>query len=446
MDFQSLFGMLGGGVWTLVFFVVALSVIVTVHELGHYLVGRWTGIGAEVFSLGFGPVLASRVDKHGTKWQLAAIPFGGYVKFVGDSNAASGRDDAALAGMDAQTRRRSVHGAPLWARAATVAAGPLANFLLSFVVFSALIFSQGVPVSPMTIAEIHPFPAEAEIGLKVGDRILAIDGKDVRDETAAAEALADLPDQATLDYLVERDGSEMLVTAPNLFPALVGSVMPNSAAADAGLAPDDVILSVDGKPISTFSELRDLTGASEGEPMQIKVWRDGETFDFTLVPRKMDLPTGGGGFETRYLIGLTSGSLYEAKTEYPSPWKAAEFGVKQTWEVLVTTISGIGHMVTGKIDSCNIQGAIGIAEASGDAAAAGLASFVMFIGFLSAAIGLLNLFPIPVLDGGHLVFQAWEAVTGKAPGEKAMRIMMTIGLVLVLSLMIFGLTNDVRCP
>lgn len=446
MDFQSIFGMLGGGVWTLVFFVVALSVIVTVHELGHYLVGRWTGIDADVFSLGFGPVLFSRTDRHGTRWQVAAIPFGGYVKFVGDANAASGRDEEALAGMDVKTRRRSMHGAPLWARAATVAAGPAANFILTFVVFSALIFVQGVPVTPMTIASIGPFPGPTTIGLKVGDEILAVNGMDIQTEGGAAAALSSLPDQPTLDYLVERNGSEMLVTAPHLFPAKVGSVMPGSAAADIGLAPGDVILSVDGMPISTFAELRELTGKSDGKPMLLAVWRDGTTQDFTLVPRKMDLPTGGGGFETRYLIGLTSAALFEGKTTWPSPWKAADFGVKQTWEVVVTTISGIGHMITGKIDSCNIQGAIGIAEASGNAAAAGFASFMMFIGFLSAAIGLLNLFPIPVLDGGHLVFQAWEAVTGRAPGDKAMRVMMTVGLVLVLGLMIFGLTNDVRCP
>lgn len=447
MEFSHLLSSFGSAGWAFLFFLVALAIIIPIHELGHYLVGRWTGIDAEVFSFGFGPVLFTRSDRRGTRWQIAAIPFGGYVKFLGDANAASGRDDVALSQMDAGQRRRTVHGAPLWARALTVAAGPVFNFILAFVIFAGMMMYQGVSATPLTVASVNPMPGQTDNeGLRPGDVILAIDGMDMTTEDAIAATVKALPDTPELSYRIRRDGAETTITAPNLFPARVGGVMPGSAAADIGLEPSDVILSVDGDPIGTFDQLQQKTRESNGKPMVLSVWRNGSISDFTLVPRKTDLPTGGGGFETRYLIGLTSGDLVDYKTVTPGPIKAAEYGASQVWEVMVTTVSGVYHMVAGKISTCSVQGPIGIASISGQAASAGVASFIMFVAFLSAAVGLMNLFPIPVLDGGHLVFQAWEAITGRTPNGPIANALMTIGLVAVLGLMAFGLTNDFRCP
>ena len=153
----------GGFAFTLLAFVVALSIIVAIHEYGHYIVGRWSGIHAEVFSLGFGPVLLSRVDRRGTKWQVAALPFGGYVKFLGDANAASGKDGAAVDALDPAERRRSMHGAPLWARAATVAAGPIFNFILSILVFAGVMVFSGQASTDPVVGDIRPMPAEMQV-------------------------------------------------------------------------------------------------------------------------------------------------------------------------------------------------------------------------------------------------------------------------------------------
>ena len=160
----------------------------------------------------------------------------------------------------------------------------------------------------------------------------------------------------------------------------------------------------------------------------------------------MDLPTGGGGFETRWMIGLTGSMLFQPETRVPGPGEALTYGVNQTWGVIQSSLSGIWHIAAGAISTCNLRGPLGIAETSGSAASEGAATFIWFIAVLSTAIGLMNLFPVPVLDGGHLVFHAWEAITGSAPGDRAMRVLMSMGLVILLALMIFGLTNDLRCP
>jgi regulator of sigma E protease len=448
LDLTGLIPFAGNTLWTVVFFILALSVIVTVHELGHYLVGRWSGIAAEVFSVGIGPVLVSRTDRHGTRWQIAAFPIGGFVKFLGDSGATSGRDENVLAVMDDETRRRTVHGAPLWARAATVAAGPVFNFILSIIVFAGVLYVEGVAREPMAVAQIQPMPGEDGVsqGLRPGDVLVTVEGATVPTDSTDWSAFYDsLPDKAVLRYGVLRDGQPAEVDAPHLFPPLVGGVAPDSAAGDVGLQRGDVIQAIDGAPIATFADLRARAGASDGKPMVLSVWRDGTTTDFTLVPRRVDLPLDGGAFETRWLIGITGGLLFEPETRYPGPWEAVTYGADQTWRIVVSSVSGLYHMAVGAISSCNLRGPLGIAQTSGEAASQGITAFIWFIAVLSTAVGLLNLFPVPVLDGGHLVFHAWEAVTGRAPSDRALKALMSVGLVLLLALMAFALTNDLRC-
>lgn len=432
---------------TLAAFVVALSVIVAVHEYGHYIVGRWSGIHADVFSLGFGPVIYARHDKRGTKWQVALLPFGGFVKFRGDADAASaGVDGEAIREMTPAERRSTMSGAPLWARTATVAAGPIFNFVLAIVVFTAIGLTRGVAVEPLTVGELRPVAVAHEV--MPGDVILAIDGQTLPQMGEAGfGALTDsLPAVPLLEYQVLRDGQEVTVQGPHPMPPVITQLAPQSAAIAIDLRADDVILAVDGDPIHAFRELREKVMAAEGAPLQLDVLRDGQALQFTLTPRRVDEPQAGGGFETNWRIGIIGGLFFDPMTESPGLVEALVNGVSSMWEIIVGSISGLYHMITGAISTCNMSGPIGIAEVSGAMASQGTVNFIYFIAVLSTAVGLLNLFPIPVLDGGHLVFYAYEAVAGKPPSDKVLRVLMGIGLTLILSLMVFALGNDIFCP
>ncbi|MCM2562461.1 RIP metalloprotease RseP [Lutimaribacter sp. EGI FJ00015] len=447
MDILTLLPQFGNLIWTLAAFVIALSVIVAIHEYGHYIVGRWSGIHADVFSLGFGPVLYARTDKRGTVWQVAALPFGGYVKFRGDANAASAPDDEAVREMSEAEKRSTMAGAPLWARTATVAAGPIFNFVLAIALFTAVGMTRGVAVDPLTVGEMRPLPQET--ALQEGDVLLEIDGlrmPDFENPTAFDDMLADLPEQPLLDYTVERDGQQLVVSGPWLMPPVVTQLAPQSAAFAAGLAVGDVITAIDGQEIFSFSQLKEKVEAGEGAPLALSVWRGGEIIEMTLEPRRVDEPQADGGFQTNWRIGIVGGMAFTPATTTPGIAEALWGGVTGTYEIMRGSISGLWHMVTGAISSCNMSGPIGIAEVSGQMASQGAMNFVYFIGVLSAAVGLLNLFPIPVLDGGHLVFYAYEAVAGKPPSDGVLRVLMTVGLVLILSLMVFALTNDIFCP
>ena len=432
---------------TLAAFVVALSVIVAVHEYGHYIVGRWSGIHADVFSLGFGPVIYARHDKRGTKWQVALLPFGGFVKFRGDADAASaGVDGEAIREMTPAERRSTMSGAPLWARTATVAAGPIFNFVLAIVVFTAIGLTRGVAVEPLTVGELRPVAVAHEV--MPGDVILAIDGQTLPQMGEAGfGALTDsLPAVPLLEYLVLRDGQEVTVQGPHPMPPVITQLAPQSAAIAIDLRADDVIVAVDGDPIHAFRELREKVMAAEGAPLQLDVLRDGQALQFTLTPRRVDEPQAGGGFETNWRIGIIGGLFFDPMPESPGLVEALGNGVSSMWEIIVGSISGLYHMITGAISTCNMSGPIGIAEVSGAMASQGTVNFIYFIAVLSTAVGLLNLFPIPVLDGGHLVFYAYEAVAGKPPSDKVLRVLMGIGLTLILSLMVFALGNDIFCP
>jgi regulator of sigma E protease len=428
---------------TLIYFVVALSIIVGVHEYGHYIVGRWSGIKAEVFSIGFGPVLFAREDKHGTVWQIAAIPFGGYVKFLGDANAASGKDGEAMEAMPAEQLRYTMHGAPLWARSATVLAGPVFNFIFSIFVFAGLLLSLGMVATPPKVSSLHPLPYEG-VTIEAGDQIIAIAGEPFPEEPSRAYFDA-LPDGLLLDYTVKRGGNELIVQGPQYSPARIGGVQPRSAGEAAGLMEGDVILRADGQDLSSFMQLVDVVKAAEGAPVRLNVWRDGEDKEFVIQPELRDVPTADNGFEKRFLIGIFSSTFFEAETKRPGVFEAVGLGAEQTYSVVTRSISGLYHLAFGKISSCNMSGAIGIARASKDQAEEGLAAFIGFLALLSTAVGFLNLLPIPMLDGGHLMFYGYEAVMRKKPSDKVMQVLMSMGIALVLSVMVFALWNDIFC-
>ena len=441
MDFSQLLPSLGGSVFTLVAFIVALSIIVAIHEYGHYIVGRWCGIHAEVFSLGFGPVLLSRVDRHGTQWQIAALPFGGYVRFWGDANAAGG---GSTDNVDPAQIRRSMTGAPLWARSLTVLAGPVFNFILAALIFAGGSMFNGTVTDPLTYKDSRDLPPIYTSELMAGDQMIAVEGLPFGTDGTLVDRL---PVKATLTYDVVRDGMPMSVTGPYLMPPAASGINPRSAADDAGLRKDDVITAIDGTPIVAFNEIVAAVNAADGAPLALTLWRAGETVEITLSPRRVDLPLPEGGFETRWLIGVSGEPFFEAATETLGPWEAVQNGTNMLSRILSSSLSGLWHIASGQISTCNLSGPVAIAQTSGSMAAQGAQDFIWFLGMLSAAVGMINLFPIPVLDGGHLVFHAYEAVLRRKPSERAFNVLMIAGLALILTMMSFALLNDlVLCP
>jgi regulator of sigma E protease len=439
---------LGSTAFTLVFFVIALSVIVAIHEYGHYIVGRWSGIHAEVFSIGFGPVLFSKIDRHGTKWQVAAYPFGGYVKFLGDANAASVGSDGQVTQVDA---RRTMLGAPLWARTATVAAGPIFNFIFAILIFAGYLMYQGSPREPLTFDGMREIPAaKADMfatDLQVGDEIITIGGFPVQNVDGQDSAISRLETTGRVTYGIRRQDVPMEIEGPYPILPMVSSLQPRSAADDAGLQVDDLITAIDGTPIASFAELvaaKDAVGDGE---LTLTVQRGDTELTVNVAPRRVDIPTADGSFETQYLIGITGDLFFKHATDSVGVWTALKDGSQQLWFRITTSLSGLWHIFTGAISTCNLSGPVGIAQASGSMASQGTGSFVLFIGMLSAAVGLLNLFPIPILDGGHLVFYAYEAVTRRKPSDAALKFLMAGGLAIIGTLMIFALLNDlVLCP
>lgn len=436
----------GSALYTLAAFIIALSVIVTVHEFGHYIVGRWSGIKAEVFSVGFGPRLFSRRDRHGTVWQVAALPLGGYVRFKGDANAASAGTGVAV---DPSQRRQTLNGAPLWARFATLLAGPVFNFILSILIFAGFALLMGLPRDEIVVGELQPTPPGIVNDLQTGDQVLAIGGVPVAGWADMGRLTEELPAAPQQDWRVLRGGDEMTVTGPDPMPARISGVAARSAAADAGLQSGDVILAMGDSQITRFADLPPLVEAAQGNPLLVQIWRpvSDEVLAFEVTPKRQDFPAADGGYEQRWMVGVSGGEGYfTPATRQAGLIESLWLGVERTWSVITMSLSGMWAMITGQIGSCNLGGAISIAQTTGQAASAGGGSFITWVAFLSAAIGFLNLLPIPVLDGGHLLFYSYEAVVGRPPSDRALNVLTAIGFGLVLSLMIFGLTNDLFCP
>ncbi|NOR62510.1 MAG: RIP metalloprotease RseP [Rhodobacteraceae bacterium] len=444
MDWLANIPLIGSPIITIIAFVVLMGIVVTIHEYGHYIVGRWVGIHAEVFSIGFGPTLWSRVDKRGTKWQVAAVPLGGYVKFLGDRDAASTAASDELSEMNAYDRRRSFPAAAVWRRFLTVLAGPVFNFILSAILFTALTMWQGLAIDHPTVGEVAPLPYENP--MQSGDIILAINDAQVTDYQTLFEAISALQssgDLGDVKMIVEREGQPVALAVPYLYLPLVSAVTPLSPAYKSGIEVGDVITGVNGVAIRSFGELRTAVEASQDQEILLEVWRAGETLELRLTPEVMDYPNNEGGFDQRVLIGVGGGFYFEPATETPSILTALEIGSKQVYTVMASSLNGLKHIILGKISVKNLQGPIGIAQISSAAVQTGVFDFLFLIGVISTAIGLLNLFPIPVLDGGHLVTYVYEAIMRKPPNPRFLQTVMAVGMVLLLSMMLLATYNDI---
>lgn len=447
MDYTLFYPQFGSFLITVLAFIFCLSIIVFVHEFGHYFIGKLSGIHAEVFSIGFGPVLLSFHDKKGTKWQIAAFPFGGFVKFLGDKNSASVPEleinsDNQIANHD----RASMHGAPLWARFVTVAAGPVFNFIFSGFIFFIIFLGQGTTKIPLTVGELFGMPYETK--LRQGDVIVSINNIPIeKDFNELSPDLIRALSISPATYIVERDNQLIQLNEIIQNPPRIYQVLPKSAAIASGLKIGDVILSINFQQIDSFEEIKGLVESSEGQSLNVEFWRKGVVKVTTLKPLKVDVPNSTGGFESIYRVGIVGGHFpFDPVTERQSLGQAINSSIESVYKVMEGSIKGLYHILFGNISSCNLSGPISIAETSGQMVKQGGLSYLWFIAVLSTAIGLINLFPIPVLDGGHLMFFTCEAVLGKKLDPRIMSSFMTIGLMFLVILMLFALFNDFFCP
>ncbi len=465
MEFISLIAnnLMSAGI-TFLGFVFALTVVVFIHEMGHFLVARWCGVTVTTFSIGFGKEIWAFIDKHGTRWRVAWIPAGGYVKFLDDENAASMPDRDALDTMSEEQRKGSFQLKPVWQRAAVVVAGPLANFILAIVIFAGFYFAMGENrIEPRADYIVAGSPAE-KAGFKSGDQILSINGREVRDFATVNEIVWTSPGRE-LDFLVDRAGQEI---ALSLEPVLkerndyiagkhrrptigiryavdpvVAGVIPGDPADKAGFEAGDRVIRMNGQDINDFNQLQEVVGKSEGREIKFVVLRDGREISLNVTPKMMSPGKKAANPTPRPLIGIQS-SMRPMHSRHVDvgAFEALGLGTERTWSIITGTLSYIGDIFAGRSDSDQIGGVVRIADAAGKFASLGFSQLVLFTAFISVSIGLINLFPIPILDGGHLMFYAYEAVMGRPVNEEVQEFSFRIGLVLILMLMFFGLYND----
>jgi regulator of sigma E protease len=444
MGFLEAIPLIGPVLSVIIPFLILLGVVVFVHEFGHYIVGRWCGIHAEVFSIGFGKRLYGWTDSRGTEWQVAALPLGGYVRFVGDMDPASAGqvDDSHLSEAE---RRAAFHNASLPARAATVVAGPVFNFVLSILLFAGLALAIGQSSSEPVIGEITADAVE-DVGLREGDRVLEIAGEEIESFGQMLEILH-RKDGEAVPAVVERGGDIAEITARYATEPRIDAITPGMPAARAGILPGDVILTLGGEDVNSFYDLQRIAAELPlKEPTELVIRRDGERMSFTLTPDTVTRPHPVTGEEVpQATLGVRSNSRggIRAGREPVAPHIALWGGAVQTWSIIDGTVTYIGDMIFADADTSQLGGPIRIAEMSGQKAAEGATDFIWLIAVLSTSIGLLNLLPVPVLDGGHLLFYAIEAVRGRPLPGSAMQVGTVIGLSLVLSLMVFATYNDI---
>jgi regulator of sigma E protease len=355
-------------------FLFVLTIVVFFHELGHFLIARWAGVKVLTFSLGFGPELAGFNDRHGTRWKISAVPLGGYVKFFGDESEASTPSSDTLANMTEEERAGSFHHKKVAARAAIVAAGPIANFILAIVIFTGLFTFFGKPSMSARVDKIEAASAAAAAGFQVGD----------------------------------------------------------------------IVTAIDNQPIESFSDMQRIVSIRAGEKLSFTIKRGDSIVQLQGTPELKEQKDGFGNAHRLGVLGITRASQPgDVTTERVNPAAAAWLGVKETWFVIDRTLAYIGGVFTGREAADQVGGPLRIAQISGQVATIGLAALIHLAAVLSISIGLLNLFPVPLLDGGHLLFYAVEAIRGRPLSDRAQEMGFRIGLGLVLMLMVFATYNDI---
>ncbi|MFQ2786281.1 sigma E protease regulator RseP [Aeromonas caviae] len=446
---------MGGLLWNIGAFIVALGLLVAVHEFGHFWVARRCGVKVERFSIGFGKAIWRRLGKDGTEYVLALIPLGGYVKML------DGRVDELKPGEEAQAfNHKSV-----WARMAIVAAGPMANFVFALFAFW-LMFMIGVPSVKPVVGEVRPASIVAEAGILPGMEIVGVGGEETGDwESVTYALISHLGDDsvqlklkaANTSYAVDKTlqlagwkfdpdkespiGSLGIVPLGGKVLPVVEAVVPSSASEKAGLQIGDRIKGVDGEAITEWTQFVERVQQSPAQPLQVTVERRGSEMTLTLTPDGKKVKGQLVGF-----VGL-SPQLVPLPDEYRTllqygPLQALWHGVQKTWSLITLTFDMIGKLIGGIVSLDNLSGPISIAKGAGSSADYGLVYFLGFLALISVNLGIINLFPLPVLDGGHLVYFLIEAITGKPVSEKIQEVGFRIGAAILMLLMGIALFND----
>jgi regulator of sigma E protease len=446
-----------GAITNLLAFIVAISVLVAVHEFGHYIVGRWCGMKVLRFSIGFGkPIWMRTGGKDQTEYCISAIPLGGYVKFLGERD---GSGDP----VDPTDEGRAFNHRPIWNRILVLLAGPAFNFLFAFIAYWVL-FINGVPTMKPAVGDVTEGSYAAEAGLQHGDRIIKVGEREAGDwETALVSMLDEMISEGKVSLeLEEPDGyvrtativvgdDATRLTEPGMLfdglgfqpwrpPAIIATVDVEGAAYAGGIEEGDRITAIAGEPVSTFGDLQRIVSARPGEYVAIDLVRNDEEMrvEFAIGSREIDGITAG-------FLGVGIGN---AVADY---WYLRKFGpldsigqsIQRTWTSTGFTVRMLARMVVGDVSIKNISGPINIAQFAGSSAAAGLNSFLNFLALVSISLGVLNLLPIPVLDGGQIVYHGIEGLKGSPLSERAQMIGQQIGIAALLLLMSFAFYNDI---
>jgi regulator of sigma E protease len=445
--------------FSIVMALVTLGILVTIHEYGHYWVARRCGVRVLRFAVGFGRPLAMRVDRHGTEFALCAIPLGGYVKMLDERD--EGQD------VTEENRHESFNAQPVRNKLAIVSAGPAANFLLAIIVLFGLFLRGETGVAPI-VEGVELGSVAHDAGLMRGQEIVAVDG--VRTQTVSNVRFAllkRLGDTGTIDISVGNALSDLQETyalpinrwlggaeAPDPTRALgltlgipplqpsVGSLVEDSPATRAGFVVDDTIVEVDGQPISTWSQWVDLVRAAPGQSLAVRVERNGQPINLTVVPRS----TGASGAEVGSVgMGVVIPDIPQdrIRRQGRNPLEALSAAVERTFALTAFTFESMWKMVQGLISTKNLSGPIAIAQVAASTAESGFATWLSFLALLSISLGAINLLPIPVLDGGHIVFHSLEGLLGRPVPEQIQMMSYQVGLLAVFTLMVFAIYNDV---
>jgi regulator of sigma E protease len=432
--------------------IVVLGILIFVHELGHFLVAKRSGVGVLKFSLGFGPKLLG-VKRGETEYLLSAFPLGGYVKMIGE--------DPADASVEAADPARSFSQKSVATRARIILAGPVANLLLPVAIFWGVFATVGQPYFLPIVGAPDPGSPAAQAGLLPGDRVQALNGERIErwtDVEAAVQASAGTP----LNFTLVRDGrafdarlTPRAVVTPDIFgqetqawdvglhPLLstrIGQVLPGHVAEQAGLRSGDLIVALNGTPIVEWEQLAKTIHESPGKPVRLTVERDGRRFDVLVTPRLTKQQTASGEEEIG-LIGI--GPAAESHYQRLNPVTALVAGAKKTAELSVLIVQGFVKLIEAKISPKTIGGPILIGQLAGEVVQRGPVEFLSFTALLSINLAILNLLPIPVLDGGHLLFSLIEWLRGKPVSLRKREIAQQVGMVLLVGLMIFAFYNDI---
>jgi len=437
-------------------FLVVLGVLVAFHELGHFLAARWVGVKVLKFSIGFGPKLFGRQAGE-TEYLLSAIPLGGYVKLFGEDEAEA---------TTPEDRRRSFVHQGLWGKVLIVAAGPGFNFILAYLIFAGWL-STGAPLFVPTFRDLSadiealvPGSPAAAAGMEIGDRVVSVNGKDISTKTELLEVVAKSKGQPiTLEIRRDGQAKPMTVTPQPVpgehaageeplytigveeMPPLVTSVMHGLPASIAGFQPGDRVVSIEGQAIYTWAQMTTQVKEHPQKPLRMEVLRDGQRIALTVTPAVEKVTANGQTIEIGK-IGISGPGRSLMRSD--SALEAVYHGLGATWGWTELTAIGLYKMIVGDISSKNIGGPLTIANISGEAASQGASSVVFLIAILSINLGVLNLLPIPILDGGHLLFFLIEGILRKPLGERQREIAQQAGLVLLVGVMIFAFWNDLE--